>query len=187
MSKSKLKKSELIDVIKRNVAKANKRLLNIEKNNLTTASNAYRYLQDKQGRTRFSTKGLKSLKRNELLKYYTTIDNFLSAKTSSVRGIKSAYRKSYNTIKSKYKLKNLSFETYASILETESIESFKSNYGSNQLVTMLGIANKNNVDDIVNIIENSYGKTLKELDSDIDRIPNKNDWTPVEYNEDIFL
>ena len=52
---------------------------------------------------------------------------------------------------------------------------------------MLGIANKNNVDDIVNLIENSYGKTLKELDSDIDQIPNKNNWAPVEYNEDIFL
>ena len=187
MGKSKLKKSELIDLITKNVAKANKRLRNIEKNNLTTASNAYRYLQDKQGRNRFSTKGLKSLNRNELLKYYTTIDNFLSAKTSSVRGVKRAYHKSYNTIKSKYNLKNLSFESYASILESESLESFKSNFGSNQLITLLRIANKNNVDDIVNIIENSYGKTLKELDSDIDRIPNKNDWTPVEYDEDIFL
>lgn len=187
MGKSKLKKAELLDLITKNVAKVNKRLRNIEKNNLTTSSNAYKYVQDKYNKTRFSTRGLKSLKRNELLKYYSDIDKFLSAKTSSVRGIKGAYRKSYNTIKSKYKLKNLSFESYTSILESESIESFKSNYGSNQLVAMLGISNKNNVDDIVNLIENSYGKTLKELDSEIDRIPDKNDWIPVENNKDMFL
>ena len=166
------------------IRRANTRLRNLEKRDLTS-SNAYRYVDENFG-GRFSARGVNKMTHNELVHLVTELTKFLNAKTSTVRGVKRAYSKSYNTLVKKYNLSNLSFENFVSIMENESIESFKSRYGSSQLVRMLGISNDKNIDSIKNVIEKSYGKSLIELDEDINTIPDKSEWQPIDENEEYF-
>ena len=72
-------------------------------------------------------------------------------------------------------------------MESEALESFKSNFGSSQLVNLLNIARKDNINDIVNIINNSVGKTLMDVESEIEDLQNNiSDFQQIDYGEDIF-
>lgn len=177
--------SEVLKTMARErVRRANARLRNLEKRDLTS-SNAYRYVNEKYG-GRFSGRNIGKMSHNELVHLVTELNKFLSAKTSTVRGIKKAYSKSYNTLVEKYNLSNLTYENFVGIMENESIESFKSRYGSSQMIRMLGISNNKNIDSIKNVIEKSYGKSLIELDEDINTIPDKSEWQPINENEEYF-
>ena len=193
---SKLTKNQLAELLKKDVKIANQRIKRLEKAGYTD-NNAYRYLTNhnlsgvkhsKTGHITFSS-ATKNLKRNELLKRYNTVNKFLEAKTSTIKGIKSAYKKSYETLKSKpiKGLEKLTFNQYISIMESEALESFKSNFGSSQLVNLLNISRKDNINDIVNLINNSVGKTLIDIEAEIEDLQNNiSDFQQIDYGEDIF-
>lgn len=165
---------ELKSILKANVKKSNNRLTRLEKNSIGTNANAYRWNEkkvtkedalyyNKQNNPRYSS-AVKGLTKNELLHRVTLTENFLEAHTSTIRGINKAYKQSYETFRDAYSIKNITYEDYIDIFESDNLEHFKKNYYSVFVKMFENVPDKNNMDGIKRIIENSYGKTLKEID-----------------------
>ena len=101
------------------ISMANKRLVRLEKSNLTD-SPAYAKLVDSKGNPKFSVKGLDH---NQLQSEMSKVKKFVQAKTSTVRGINTTLKEMANNTGIKYKnLKDLrskasSFFTLASKVE----------------------------------------------------------------------
>lgn len=170
----KMSVEELETILKKNVKKANNRLSILEKQEKGTNANAYRWTEkkvtkedalyyNKQKNPRYSST-VKGLSKNELLHRVSLTENFLEAHTSTIRGINKSYKQSYETFKDAYSIKNITYEDYIDIFESDNLEHFKKNYYSVFAKMFENVPDKNNMDGIKRIIENSYGKTLKEID-----------------------
>lgn len=97
--------AELKSYIKNASKKANINLKQLEEAGADAGSRAYRYLESlkhdqdsalQSDGVRFKT-GVEGLSRNELLHRATTISEFTSAKTHTVKGVNRAYEKGYKT------------------------------------------------------------------------------------------
>lgn len=164
---------ELKSILKANVKKSNNRLTRLEKNSIGTNANAYRWTEKKvpkedalyysKNRPRYSSK-TKGLSKNELLHRISLTENFLEAGTSTITGINKSYKQSYETFKEKYSIENITYKDYVDIFESDNLEHFKKNYYTVFAKMFESVPDKNNMDGIKRIIENSFGKTLKEID-----------------------
>lgn len=170
----KLSLNELKTILNKNVKIANTRLKALEDKN-HVGVNSYRWVSEnvnkdyslkynKHGNPRF-TQSTKGLSKNEILHKLSITNRFLESKTSTLTGIKKAYQQSYKTFKEKYNIKNMTFNDYVSIFETDNFEHFKKNYYSVFSQMFIDKPDNSKVDGIKKIIENSYGKTLQEIDN----------------------
>lgn len=186
---SKYTDSVLDTMIKERTRKANDRIKGLERTpskELNTEiyknANAYRWLErnvDKEsglkrtdsGGIRFSA-ATKNLTRQQKIQQLTMVDKFLSAKTSTVRGIEKAYRRAYKSfIKSNADIsKNISYSDYINIMEANTLETFKKNFYS----SFLRLIKETKSGDISpqnskKIIEDYYASDLKEINEAINK------------------
>ena len=163
-----MSKEELAKKIEKNYKKANDRLKSIEKEGLTKASNAYRYIEresydnaeylTKKGRFK---KPSKKMTRNDLLSEYVNLNRFLNeSKTSTVKGTKSRYKEAYKTYAKKVKSaggKPMSFEEYGDFWRSAKINK---------------IAESINLSDLINYMSERE-ITLAELENIVDFLPDE--------------
>lgn len=186
---SKYADSVLDTMIKERTRKANDRIKGLEctkskelNSDIYKNANAYRWLErnvDKEsglrrtdsGGIRFST-ATKKLTRQQKIQQLTMVDKFLTAKTSSVRGIEKAYRSAYKSfIKSNADIsKNISYSDYINIMEANTLETFKKNFYS----SFLRLIKETKSGDISpqnskKIIEDYYSTDLKEINEAINK------------------
>lgn len=147
------------------VKRANERLRQLEKNNLTSDSKAYvvvkRYATSKPNgkgaiyttsaekgkpvKIRFKTKLSEAATQAERTYMINTVRNFLNAETSTMRGVKKIQKKSYEAFKNNMalinpELANISQKQYTSFWRTyrENVaQNDKDRYGYNTIVNLL--------------------------------------------------
>ena len=183
-------KAQLSAMIDARARRANQRLRELEKRGLT-GSNAYRYLErnagnmnglrhTKEGNIRFGV-GASGLNKSQMASILSNIEGFLQAKTSTVSGINRQYKKAYESFveNPKNNAKNLSYKDYMSIMESDNFESFKKSYYS-AFKAMISNQNKAKASDIKTIIENSAGRTLKDIEEDFKKVGGTGWITPDE-------
>lgn len=148
-AEAKQRRSALESEIRNMANLANSRLRALERNDLTAASNAYRYIErrhfdkdsalatDRSGRMKFDT-ALKNKTHNQLQHEKRELQRFLyEAKTSTVRGTNARYTKAYKTYIEHHKSIHMSKKEFQSILRTAGFRTFVKSYGSKQIVNLL--------------------------------------------------
>lgn len=213
---SKYSDSVLDIMIKERTRKANDRIKGLERtkskelnSEIYKNTNAYRWLErnvDKEsglrrtdkGEIRFST-ATKKLTRKQKLDQLEMIDKFLSAKTSTVRGIERAYRKAYKSFTSANPdiTKNISYSDYINMMEANTLETFKKNFYS----AFLRLINETKSGEMTpdtsrKIMEDYYTRDLKDINEAINKykdikpskengfVPASNDVISMFENED---
>ncbi|MCQ2053047.1 MAG: hypothetical protein MJZ03_03845 [archaeon] len=137
---------------------ANTRLREIEKQGLTRSSDAYRAVEAKQfeynelfgvtskGEMKFRT-NFKNMSRNELLHQASAVNDFLSRKTSTIKGTKEKYPKGYETFKEhfedQFETKAPSQDEMNELWSNKMLQKFKDIYGSEEIVRMMNATNQN--------------------------------------------
>lgn len=157
----------------------NTRLSALEKKGYAESSVAFRYITEKDphrweyvtksksGYTKISLK-TKGLSRNQLLAKATTIQGFLNAKTSTISGIKKAYKKSLNSFNER-KNTNLSQEEYKNLVTHDKWKDASKKFGSDQI---LAIARKYSVDKAMEILDNLDNfRTVRQMNKFAETIP----------------
>lgn len=152
----KLRKQELTKQARTLADIANKRLRAIETKGLQDASNAYRYIEklhydkdnatatDKKGRMKFNT-SFSGLTYQELQSRIGTLQAFIGADTSTLKGIKQKYQNAYKGIKKSDKLtaeersalSKISFAQFADIMRNEMVRKSTNQFGSRVFVRLL--------------------------------------------------
>ena len=126
--------------------RANQRLRNLEKSGLSNSSNAYRYIErlaydddDKDiisftstGKIKFRT-DTKNMSEKELKQQISYLDNFLSAKTSTVGGVERKYKKAYKTFSENENNMKLSFDEFIDEYDYEELVKYQKIYGSSAM------------------------------------------------------
>ena len=144
----------------------NQRLVALEKAGLETYP-AYQYISSRlsddmtslsrSGHLKLNI-GVRGKTRNDLLEIATIIDNFETAKTSTITGI----RKVNKNIKQRTEQKtgvNFTEEQFGKFWSSLAVESFKSKFGSGQVVNLL---KKYGINEALDIIDESE---LRGIDS----------------------
>ena len=171
-------KAQLKAMVDSRARRANQRLRELEKRDMT-GSTAYRYLErhaqnmsglrhTKNGYIRFKVGAGKNATKTELASALAQIESFLDAKTSTVKGINQAYRKSYESLLKNNNMSGsqLSFNEYTDIMEADNLNSFKKQFYS-AFVAMISNKTKSvSSGEIRKIIEGSAGRTLKDIEED---------------------
>ena len=186
---SKYADSVLDTMIKERTRKANDRIKGLERtkskklnSEIYKNANAYRWLErnvDKEssltrtdsGGIRFSS-ATKKLTRRQKIERLEMVDKFLSAKTSTVRGIEKAYRKAYKTFTSANPdiTENISYSEYINMMEANTLETFKKNFYSAFLRLIDETKSREITPDISKkIIEDYYERDLKDINEAIDK------------------
>ena len=163
----------------------NQRLVALEKAGLETYP-AYQYISSRlsddmttlsrSGHLKLNI-GVRGKTRNELLEIATIIDNFEKAKTSTISGI----RKTIKTIKKKTEQKiavHFTEEQFGKFWSSLAVDSFKSKFGSGQVVNLL---KKYGIDDSLDIIEVSDLKGFDSLFEIEEEVKQRYDHS-VDYN-----
>ena len=164
---------------------ANQRLVALENAGLETYP-AYQYISSrlspdktslsKSGHLKLNI-GIRGKSRNDLLEIATIIENFEKAKTSTVSGI----RKVNKTIKQKTEQKivvHVTDEQFGKFWSSLAVDSFKSKFGSGQVVNLL---KKYRIDEALDIIEQSEIRgfdSLFEIEEELKQRYNSS----VDYN-----
>lgn len=173
MNKTELKK-EVATLAKR----ANQRLREIEKQGLTKASNAYRYIETlandkkqytsttKKGEIKFDT-SLSKKSYNELSEEYAKLNTFLNeSKTSTIKGIKAKYQKAYDTFKENNPNVQISFDEYGDLWRAKQIDKAVNMFGSNQAVKIYEQNDSDIVDKVIEQMDenqHTYSDFLEKL------------------------
>lgn len=186
---SKYADSVLDTMIKERTRKANERIKGLERSSskelnsdIYKNANAYRWLErnvDKEsglkrtdaGGIRFSS-ATKKLTRQQKLEQLEMVDKFLSAKTSTVRGIEGAYKKAYKSFTSANPdiSKNISYSEYINMMEANTLETFKKNFYSSFLRLIKETKSGDiSPDSAKKIIEDYYASDLKEINEVINK------------------
>lgn len=135
--------------LQKEIPVANKRLKNLAKSDWRYASNAYRYLteklsnqgfylNEKNGAVQFKPQSkFKSIQ--DIQKFTGVLEKFLSASTSSVKGTKSAYKKSYETFLAKHDIskKELSAKDFAALVSSNDWEKSKQAFTSDRIISVV--------------------------------------------------
>ena len=150
--------------------RANRRLRDLERSGISNSSNAYRYIErlayddnDKNtisftstGKIKFRT-DTKSMSEKELKQQLTYLDNFLSAKTSTVGGVTRKYKKAYKTFSENENNIKLSFDEFIDEYDYEELVKYQKIYGSS---AMQELVSKYEVETAKDIAE----KVLKRIE-----------------------
>lgn len=176
----KLSEPVLIDMIKQRAQIANVRLRSFEASD--SRGSAYRYIEEKaqnnnpylnvtkDGKPRFSS-ATRGKSKAELVQQLTLISNYLSAKTSTLRGYEKAYKQAYETY-TKGTKDRISYDDYRKLLESKEIEYFKANFYST-FKAMIKSGTAEQVDKYAEIIKNSYGKDNKTIRAEFKEVGGK--------------
>ena len=163
--------------------RANQRLRELEKHDLTKSSHAYRYVerlsydkdsataQDKKGRFKFNT-NTRNKSYQELQHEKAELDRFLnSAKTSTVKGTLAQFEKAYQTymanLTGKSGQKPLSRDEYGDMWRMRNMKKLKTMYGSSEAIKIVtkGVNEGLDMDEIdVRLDDMPADTTLIELE-----------------------
>ena len=145
------RRTNLENEVRTMAQQANRRLRALERHDLTSASNAYRYIerrhfdkdtaiaQDRSGRIKFDT-ALKKKSAQQLQHEKRQLEIFLyEAKTSTVKGTNERYTRMFETMKKKYpkQMENISRATFDTVARAEGFKAFVKSYGSSQMFELL--------------------------------------------------
>ena len=139
-------KSAMQNLIAEKTKRANRRLRDLERSGITSSSNAYRYIErlaydddDKNiisftstGKIKFRT-DTKKMSEKELKQQLSYLDNFLSAKTSTVGGVKRKYKKAYETFSKNENNIKLSFDEFIDEYDYQELVNYQKIYGSSAM------------------------------------------------------
>lgn len=188
----KILKKELARLTKR----ANSRLRQLEKSNLTNASNAYRYIEklenladdavtlDKKGRIKFKTNyKYKKYEKQFLEHRLKVVQEFLNAKTSTVTGTKKKYEKAYKTATGVTEIDE-NFDTWSYAFSEGLFKKMAENFDSNTVIDILTEKleikklTKEKIDDLLSFIntqeENDMEYSLMDIEEEFEKVKDEN-------------
>ena len=128
---------------------ANNRLRLLERKGLANSSNAYRWVLNQfglenlfisltsTGKIKFDRGFFKSMTKGELIDYINTVENFMQAKTSTVRGTEKKYEKAHKSFEKfleNQDFKNMTFDEYMDFWEDTIIKNYFKKYGSQETI-----------------------------------------------------
>lgn len=172
-------KKELQKEVAKMAKRANTRLREIEKKELTKASVAYRYIEteskDKQsylsktkkGEIKFDT-SLSKKSYNELKEEYAKLNTFLNeSKTSTVRGVKNHYKSIYDTFIQNHPNSKMTFNQFGDMWRSGQIDKALRMFSSEQAVNIYQSEDNNLVDKVLESMDETtatYSDFLRELE-----------------------
>lgn len=185
-------KKELARLTKR----ANSRLRQLEKSSLTSASNAYRYIEklenlddeavtlDKKGRIKFKTSyKYKKYEKQNVEHRLKVVQEFLQAKTSTVTGTKNKYEKAYKTATGASKI-DKNFDTWSYAFSEGLFKKMSENFDSNTVIDILveklniGQLTKEKIDELMNFIneqeENNLEYSIMDVENEFEKVKDEN-------------
>ena len=127
---------------------ANNRLRLLERKGLASSSNAYKWVKNQfelenkffsltsTGKVKF-VRNFKSMTKTDLIDYINTVENFMQAKTSTVRGAQKKYEKAYKSFEKfleNQDFKNMTFDEYKDFWEDTIIKNYFKKYGSQETI-----------------------------------------------------
>lgn len=149
-------RNAIISEIKSMASRANYRLRQLERFDLTKASNAYRYIErrhfdkdsaiseTRSGLMKFDTK-LARKSMQQLVHEKRELERFLyEAKTSTAKGTISAYRKSYDSYMANHPGLNISRDKFGEIMNVAGMNNFLK-FGSSQIYNLMKIAENDDI------------------------------------------
>lgn len=153
-------KSAMQNLIEDKTRRANRRLRDLERAGLSDSSNAYRYIKtvayDDRGITSYTSTGkikfrtdTKNMSEEELKVQLSYLDNFLTAKTSTVGGVNRKYKDAYNTFKQESTISNdISYTEFIDMYNYQALVEYQKIYGSiamQELVSEYGVEKANEI------------------------------------------
>lgn len=160
-----LSKEELKQAIRSMAKTGNQRLRNLEKGGYTNLNGYRKVLSNsekmsifdytKRGEIKFST-AISKKSYNQLQQEFSELQKFLTAKTSTITGIKNKYEKAKNTLNEKYNT-DLSTQQIGELFESNIIQNTSNRFGSDKVLSIISRYNISNLDtdDIINLFETS--------------------------------
>ena len=149
-------RNAIISEIKSMASRANYRLRQLERFDLTKASNAYRYIErrhfdkdsaiseNRSGLMKFDTK-LARKSMQQLVHEKRELERFLyEAKTSTAKGPMSAYQKSYDSYMANHPGLNISRDKFGEIMNVAGMNNFLK-FGSSQIYNLMKIAENDDI------------------------------------------
>ena len=179
-----LNKEELQNAIRQMSKVANQRLRQLEKEGYTEL-NAYRKVKSnslkmsifdytKKGELKFSGK-VKSKTYNQLEQEFAELQRFLTAKTSTIKGIKEKYEKATKKVNEKYSV-NLTTQQIGELFESEIIQNCSNRFGSDKVLTIISRYNISDLpsEEIISLFENATsGRKNQSFNNLIQRFNNQ--------------
>lgn len=180
-------KSAMQNLIVDKTKRANRRLRDLERSGITSSSNAYRYIErlaydddDKNiisftstGKIKFRT-DTKKMSEKELKKQLKYLDNFLSAKTSTVGGVNRKYKKAYKTFSENEDNKvKLSYNEYIDEYDYEELVKYQKIYGSMAMQELVAESGVETAKDIAEKVLKRIEKVGEVSLEDIEKIKSK--------------
>lgn len=181
---SSFNQKELARIVSSMAKAANARLRDVERADLTESSNAYKFVErrafdsdkafsmTKKGEIKFRTDQSK-MTLNQLRHEAALLDDFLNSKTSTAAGTRAKYASIAETLNTKLaKGKELSGEEWGDIWRTSKKLIEEGNIASDQVVKLVKRLNikQADVNQIIAFIEDASGKSLVEIEKQIDRL-----------------
>lgn len=181
-----LSKEELQEAIKSMSKTANQRLRQLENQGFTEL-NAYRKVLSnsqkmsifdytKKGEIKFSGK-TKNKTYNQLEQEFSELQKFLTAKTSTVKGIKEKYEKATKKVNEKFGV-NLTTQQIGELFESEIIQNCSNRFGSDKVLSIISRYNLSDLpsDDIISLFETATnGRKNQSFNNLIQRFNNQKD------------
>lgn len=143
------RRTNLENEVRTMAQQANRRLRALERHYLTSASNAYRYIErrhfdkdtaiatDRSDRIKFDT-ALKKKSVQQLQHEKRELERFLyESKTSTVKGVKDRYNRAYDTFMKNHPDIKISRERFNMVLQAEGFKSYVRSFGSSQISTLM--------------------------------------------------
>lgn len=171
--------TELIAFLKKEVKKANTRLVALEKADMAKTSLAYLYVssrmsnrhkttgKSKSGHLKFKTSGYKSMTRSDLLQLAKQVQGFNEASTSTISGVKKMINKSLESGIKKGKI-NIDKATWAQIVSHKNWNDFKNRIGSDQIIRII---NEYSAEDALYILDTiDMYKDIKEMNEKVEEL-----------------
>lgn len=181
-----LSREELQESIRQMSKTANQRLRQLEKQGFTELNSYRKVLSNsqkmsifdytKKGEIKFSGK-TKNKSYNQLEQEFSELQKFLTAKTSTISGIKKKYEKSTKTVNEKYGV-NLTTQQIGELFESEIIRKTSDRFGSDKVLSIISRHNLSNLssDDIIELFENAtIGRKNQSFNDLIQRFNNQKD------------
>ena len=179
-----LSKEELQESVKQMSKVANQRLRQLEKEGYTEL-NAYRKVKSnsqkmsifdytKKGEIKFSG-AVKSKSYNQLEQEFSELQRFLTAKTSTIKGIKEKYEKATQKINKEHKV-NLTTQQIGELFESEIIQNNSNRFGSDKVLSIISRYNISDLpsDEIISLFENATsGRKNQSFNNLIQRFNNQ--------------
>lgn len=178
-----LSKEELQNAIRQMSKTANQRLRQLEKYGYTEL-NAYRKVLSnsqkmqifdytKKGEIKFSG-ATKSKTYNQLEQEFAELQKFLTAKTSTIKGIKDKYEKSTKKVNETYNV-NLTTKQLGELFESEIIQNSSNRFGSDKVLSIISRYNISDIptDEIISLFENATNGRNQSFNNLIQRFNNQ--------------